>query len=123
MSSYVLIIRLSFPVELKIGALGEFDFPSAYYTYAGAGGLSRIKRHFRKEKKLHWHIDYLTEAAKPVEAWLGSLPEIELVKTLEKILDPFIRGFGSSDTRKFSHLFLGKPLPNFLLSEGYRRIK
>ena len=58
---YVLIIHLSQERDIVVGKLGELSFKKGYYAYVGSalGGLEgRIKRHFRKEKKAHWHIDY-----------------------------------------------------------------
>lgn len=122
MSSYVLILKLDNACFIKVGCLGKFNFPEEYYTYAGSGNISRIKRHLRREKRLHWHIDYLLQQAQIVEVWIGELEECLLVEMLEGKLTPFIKGFGSSDTRKYSHLFIGKPTREFLVSSGYRRV-
>lgn len=122
MSSYVLILKLDRASLIKVGALGTFKFPEGNYAYAGSGNLSRIKRHLRREKRLRWHIDYLLQRAQPVEVWIGDLEEYLLVEMLEGKLTPFIKGFGSSDTGKYSHLFIGKPEREFLASIGYKRI-
>ncbi len=62
--SYALQMVLPAPARLKIGALGEFDFPAGEYLYTGnafgPGGLrARISRHLESGRKSHWHIDYL----------------------------------------------------------------
>ena len=54
--------------QLRIGALGVFDFPPGWYVYIGSafgpGGITaRVTRHARAAKRLHWHIDYLLEHA------------------------------------------------------------
>lgn len=63
---YTLIIFLSKDACLSVGKLGIHRFPRGYYTYTGSalgiGALSlsrRISRHLRKEKRKHWHIDFL----------------------------------------------------------------
>jgi len=70
---YALELRLTHPAQLRIGQLGEQLFPADVYIYAGSalgpGGLrARLGRHLQaKEKRTHWHIDYLGQAAR-VEA-------------------------------------------------------
>jgi len=123
LSSYVLIIKVNSPENVEIGALGNFKILSGFYSYVGAGGITRIKRHFKRKKRLHWHIDYLLKIAEPLEAWIGEMEEVKLVEILEGELRPYIKGFGSSDTRKFSHLFLGKPSNRLLKNLGYRKIE
>ena len=64
--SYALVIRLNRTEQLTVGRLGEFDFPAGCYLYFGSAlnGLeSRVSRHLRRDKKLHWHVDYLTVVA------------------------------------------------------------
>lgn len=63
-----MIIVVPCPIKVRIGALGETKFLEGYYVYVGsAQGQSmnlenRLSRHFSKEKKVHWHIDYLLDA-------------------------------------------------------------
>ena len=70
---YALELRLTYPAQLCVGQLGEQLFPAGVYIYAGSslgpGGLrARLGRHLQaKEKRIHWHIDYLGQAAR-VEA-------------------------------------------------------
>ena len=112
--SYVLIMRLHAPAELQVGKLGSLHCPAGWYTYVGSalgpGGLAaRLARHRRREKRLHWHIDYLLALSQLTEIWwavsserwectwaesLGRLPGA-------KVLFP---GFGSSDCRCRAHL-------------------
>lgn len=61
-------------VSLAVGRLGRFTFAPGYYVYAGSahgpGGLSaRLARHRRREKRRHWHVDYLLARARLAEAW------------------------------------------------------
>jgi len=61
---YVLFLRLTDECSIKIGSLGIHKMPRGLYAYVGSakgpGGLkARVKRHFKKVKKIKWHIDYL----------------------------------------------------------------
>lgn len=59
---YQLKLEIKENMSLKIGALGICSFEKGNYVYTGSAmkNLSkRVARHRRKEKKLHWHIDYL----------------------------------------------------------------
>ena len=62
MQSYQLLIKVTKDIDLKVGKLGRFIFPVGSYVYTGSAKTNidkRIERHLSKEKKLHWHIDYL----------------------------------------------------------------
>ena len=107
--SYALIIRLERDTPLTIGRLGSFAFPAGLYLYAGSAlnGLeSRVRRHLRrdKDKKRHWHIDYLTAVAPVCQVWWaadGQRRECEWAGIARdwggKIVVP---GFGASDCRR-----------------------
>jgi Uri superfamily endonuclease len=63
--TYQLEIDLAAPVRVAVGRLGVFDFPAGSYIYTGSARRNpeaRVARHLRREKKLHWHIDYLLAA-------------------------------------------------------------
>ncbi len=67
--TYALALHLAHAKNLRIGKLGTFHFPRGDYVYVGSafgpGGLrARIARHTRKNKRAHWHIDYLREHAR-----------------------------------------------------------
>ncbi len=108
-STYQLHIYLGRDVTIRIGALGTFHFPAGDYIYTGSAKRNieaRIRRHRRREKRLHWHIDYLLYQpdASVVDVTLSSQPECRLNQsTPGKILVP---GFGASDCRQCcgSHL-------------------
>jgi Uri superfamily endonuclease len=75
--TYAILLYVSRATRLEIGKLGAFDFPRGYYVYVGsargAGGLrARVTRHWRASKKLHWHIDSLRAAAKPLRVWCST---------------------------------------------------
>ena len=107
---YVLLLRLKERSEIRIGRLGMIRFDSGYYSYIGSamGGLKqRISRHLRKEKKLHWHIDYLLDKAS-----VGNLIVCQSEENIEcNIANEIgrvykvINGFGSSDCKCPGHLF------------------
>ncbi|HEU0021593.1 MAG TPA: GIY-YIG nuclease family protein [Dehalococcoidia bacterium] len=111
--SYALVLLLSANRELTIGKLGRFSFPSGCYLYFGSAlnGLeSRLKRHLRPDKKLHWHIDYLSRPAWIVQVW-WTLSETrqECVWSQSALIHPGaitpVRGFGATDCRHcLSHL-------------------
>ena len=69
---YILLIDLSRSLKIRIGSLGEIYFEKGRYAYVGSAqnGLEkRIARHFSKEKKIFWHIDYLLEHGKIVDVF------------------------------------------------------
>ena len=110
--SYALVLRLDEPRPLRIGRLGSSVLPVGCYVYCGSalGGLrGRIERHQRVEKRLHWHVDYLLEAARLTEVWVART-SIRLECSLAAYLlgcseaSAPVRGFGSSDCRCPSHL-------------------
>ncbi len=63
--TYQLSIEVAAPISVCIGRLGTFIFQAGIYVYTGSARKNmdaRLKRHFSKEKKMHWHIDYLLAA-------------------------------------------------------------
>jgi Uri superfamily endonuclease len=109
---YQLHLRLDKPKRIRVGKLGVFTFPAGRYIYTGSamnGLIGRLRRHLKKRKKLHWHIDYLLRHAKietifvletgeRVECQLNSLT---LSLPNAKVI---VKGFGCSDCRCPSHL-------------------
>jgi Uri superfamily endonuclease len=112
--AYQLILRLSRPVVVEVGALGSHAFPSGSYIYTGRASKylsKRIARHQREDKKLRWHIDYLLQQAQieRIEVYPGKAAEEctindETARALRGIFP--VNGFGSSDCRCASHLML-----------------
>jgi Uri superfamily endonuclease len=109
---YVLIIQVSEPITVDVGAIGKLTFKKGLYAYVGSAQTNlekRLKRHFRKEKSKFWHVDYLldNEAAKIVKVFFkeaNKTEECETAKVLEE-RDKAIGGFGCSDCTCKSHLF------------------
>ena len=109
---YILIASLNEDVGLKIGALGEINFKKGFYAYIGSamGGIEqRVGRHLRKDKKLHWHIDYLLGKAEIKKILVMETNvksgECGVAEKLEQSGGVSVDGFGSSDCKCKSHLF------------------
>ncbi len=115
--SYLLILRMNRNRRIQVGRLGKLLFRSGYYVYVGSAmqNLSaRIARHARLRKKLHWHVDYLRQAASEVVALpiRSSLrQECEVALALDGVLERGPTGFGSSDCDCPGHLFWSKTSP------------
>ncbi|HAA83930.1 MULTISPECIES: DNA/RNA nuclease SfsA [Thermodesulfobacterium] len=108
--AYLLVFRIAQPVNLVINQKTFFIKPG-FYIYVGSamqGLAARIKRHLRKNKKFHWHIDYLlTYAHSIVPIPIRSSEKIEcaLASDVGKLSEGFVPGFGATDCKCFSHLF------------------
>lgn len=111
--AYLVILRLTSGLTLPSFPGGAVNMPAGRYLYAGSawggGGIrARLARHFREEKKLHWHIDRLSLAAATLTGL--AVPggrECDLVESLLKSgrFRIAVPGFGSSDCRRCeSHL-------------------
>ena len=119
---YVLIFQWPQASMLPVGRLGEVLIPAGWILYAGSakgpGGLrARLRRHFRRQKRPHWHVDALSQRHPPVAAvfqvgagasecvWAQALAETNGVAVPAQ-------GFGSSDCRQgcVAHLFAFKEL-------------
>lgn len=104
--AYLMLIRLEVPFDVTLRGR-PFRLSAGIYAYAGSangpGGIAaRVARHMRKDKKLHWHVDRLTIAARDITALAfpgGS--ECALVARLlaSGMADIPVAGFGSSDCR------------------------
>ena len=111
--SYVLVLYLPRVRRLTVGKLGSHRFEPGYYLYFGSALNSlegRLRRHLLPEKKLHWHIDFLSEKA-TIKAiwWCEGIARQECAWTQIALNFPGIstpvKGFGSSDCRNCtSHL-------------------
>ena len=105
--AYVLILDLLRPVKLSLVRFMGQRLEPGRYAYAGSargpGGIrARCKRHLRKDKKLHWHIDHLTTQASSI--YVAAVPggdECALVEKISKATPTGfpLPGFGSSDCR------------------------
>jgi Uri superfamily endonuclease len=111
--AYVLLFNMAEESRLEIGKFQGAVIKPGHYAYAGSargpGGIrARCRRHLSKNKKLHWHIDHLTNAAQGIQ--VAAYPNGNECALAAKILkagncDMPLAGFGSSDCRTCkSHL-------------------
>jgi Uri superfamily endonuclease len=111
--SYLLLIQLKENKKIKVGKLSKLFFKKGFYIYIGSAMNNlekRISRHLRKNKKFHWHIDYLLQNAEILEVYLKEntiKEECKIANIFEEKLEK-IHGFGCSDCKCTSHLFYGK---------------
>ena len=126
--SYILVVFIENDIQLIVGALGKIIFNKGFYFYVGSAMgnygsstlLNRAKRHLlsKKEKSIHWHIDYLLASIHSLIIKIYLIPSIEtlectIAQELSKICDNCIKNFGSSDCKCTSHLFYFKNLDYF----------
>lgn len=108
---YILVLELLRDTRLPIGKLGVIDLKAGFYCYVGSAMRSlksRMARHRREGKKLHWHVDHLREASRfvaclPVRS--AETVECDLAQGIAGIADERIPGFGCSDCSCTTHLF------------------
>ncbi len=113
--SYFLVIRLEGDKMVRTKGR-EFHLKKGHYVYVGSAMNSlerRVARHFSKEKKLHWHIDYLLKEAELLRAYLiPSEERLEERLSLEvaRYGEP-VEGFGAGDVKISTNLyrFEGEP--------------
>jgi Uri superfamily endonuclease len=123
--TYVLIASVPRMKRIGIGQLGEFDIVPGFYAYVGSafgfGGLhARLGHHLQSTASPHWHIDYLLQAAEPVEVWYATASQklehhwADFLEKAPQFRIPIPR-FGSSDYHRSrsSHLFYSKRRPAF----------
>ncbi len=112
--AYALALQIGSPVRLRLGGREHVLAPGAY-VYAGSaygpGGLrARLRRHFRRDKALHWHVDRLTVEAGFMRAFAveggSECAILALLAGSGRFRHP-LPGFGSSDCAACpSHLLL-----------------
>ena len=107
--AYLLVVELKEP-------LPRWGLKEGLYAYVGSawgpgGLLARTKRHLLKGfKKPKWHVDYLTMNGEPLAAFLfPGMKEDELYELVSQVLEPATKGFGSTDTKHYTHLFKLSP--------------
>lgn len=109
--TYCLLIYLKTDQTIQIGKKGEIIFKKGYYVYVGSAMNSlggRIRRHLRKNKKLHWHVDYLLDnpQSQITEVYFsddGIKHECDMAFHIAGEGSK-IQGFGCSDCKCNSHL-------------------
>ena len=110
---YCLIINLDETSKIKIGKLESIDFEKGCYVYVGSAMNyleSRLNRHLRQDKKLHWHIDYLLKKAEITDIIYNESTE-KIECDLSRYISSKSKGienFGCSDCDCKSHLYYFK---------------
>ena len=107
----MLIIQLERDSDIEVGALGRLHFSKGFYAYVGSAQKSletRIARHFKREKKRFWHIDYFlgTSSCKIIETLIldgDKNCECIIARAIYTMGEPVV-GFGCSDCNCRSHL-------------------
>ncbi len=108
---YMLNIEIEREINITVGSLGNLKFKKGFYVYVGSAITNlekRVRRHKRKEKKLRWHIDYLTVRANKITAYpivTRKKLECPLASAIARIAPDSVPNFGSSDCSCRSHLF------------------
>jgi Uri superfamily endonuclease len=107
---YCAFFKIEQKMDIEIGALGEKQFEPGIYIYVGSAMTNvekRLERHFSKTENKHWHIDYFSAEAEPLDYFIlpeNSEYECVLAEKLEGFCEP-VQKFGSSDCSCNSHLF------------------
>ncbi|MGE5352796.1 MAG: GIY-YIG nuclease family protein [Acidobacteriota bacterium] len=115
--AYLLEVFISKPFKIKKGRFAGITLPQGYYYYAGSAQKNlhqRLSRHSRKNKALHWHIDYITafKGNKVTNCWIfEDAPKETECLIIQRLIKKFnfrsvIKGFGSSDCRHCETHFL-----------------
>lgn len=113
---YCLIIYVERKTNIRIGKkLGEIEFKKGNYVYVGSAMNSlesRLNRHLRSNKKMHWHVDYLlknrnAKIVKIIYNVSAKKVECDLSRYLEAQTS-HINDFGCSDCDCNSHLYYFK---------------
>lgn len=116
--TYAFVLGLPTTELLRVGRLGVFRFSAGLYVYVGSalgpGGVAaRLRHHCRKAARPRWHIDYLRQVSEPLGAWVAcsdirnECRWVGRLATLPQLMRP-MTGFGASDCRCSSHLFLAE---------------
>ena len=120
--TYALVMRCSSDQQVEVGKLGRLNLRPGFYVYVGSafgpGGLNaRIAHHMKITERPHWHLDYLRPALDLTEVWFTYDPGHRehqwagVLATFRHTTIP-ISGFGASDCRCKSHLYLIRSKPS-----------
>lgn len=117
--TYLLLIEARESMTVTVGRLGIMPVVAGFYAYVGsamAGLEPRLARHLRKEKAMHWHIDYLLAVTELAEIWAHrgvERLECQWARLLGEEMRQPMSGFGASDCRCATHLFYTPERPRF----------
>ncbi len=124
--TYILKIKVKKNLKISVGSLGEVNFKLGTYVYIGSAMNSiskRVQRHVKKNKKVHWHLDYLTISPyveiEKVYAFYGSRVEEEISMKFSKRYDS-VNNFGASDMKSVNSnlYFVNDDMDEFVESLG-----
>lgn len=116
---YALIIKVTQSMKVDIGITKGLQFKKGEFVYIGSAQgegstnlENRLKRHFSKKKKIHWHIDYLLDSQVTLKdavlATTYEKKECQLIQSLihTRNFEWGPSGFGASDCKSkcTSHL-------------------
>ncbi|MEZ5656573.1 MAG: GIY-YIG nuclease family protein [Sphingobium sp.] len=110
--AYLLRIRLGEGAAIRVGSdiymLSVGDYLYAGSAYGPGGIRARLRHHFRRDKKPHWHVDQLTNIGAEIDAWaFEGGQECALIAQLldSGSFEDAVARFGASDCRTCpSHL-------------------
>ena len=116
--TYIIVLRVDRDVEISRPSVQVL--PKGIYAYVGSAMNSltgRLKRHLSKGKKVHWHIDQLTEIGEValVFGFVGKRIERDLSNFMSGRFE-VVKNFGSSDIDTKGNLFVIDDLPSLLES-------
>lgn len=108
---YMVVMEMEEDTSISIGAKGMMTFPKGWYVYVGSAKrnlTARLKRHQRKRKNMHWHIDYLRQhcqvtALIPIRT--ADDLEHDIAKVVASVAHWSMPGFGCTDCDCTSHLY------------------
>ncbi|MHA1211455.1 MAG: GIY-YIG nuclease family protein [Candidatus Heimdallarchaeota archaeon] len=115
---YLLFLTNHAMTKIEIGKIGFGSFPKGLYLYVGSalspGGLEkRLARHLSHQKKVFWHIDYLTTSSTfSIHAYLEIITDEKIECQINQMMAGLseneskiiLKKFGSSDCKCTSHL-------------------
>ena len=132
---YHIVFKVEKEFIAKVGAAGQYLFVKGYYVYTGTAQRAlkaRLDHHIEKDKKIRWHIDYLS--SHPLASFAaayyyeGEAAYKECRRNRKIIINAnfYLAKFGSGDCRMCpSHLAGFNKLSDFkkLLDEGVSEYK
>jgi Uri superfamily endonuclease len=111
--AYLLVMGIRQTFDLTIPTLPGTQIDPGYYIYCGSargsgGCRARLKRHFARDKRKHWHVDHLSLQAAFLQALaIADGDECHLAGILlqSRQFTVPVSGFGASDCKSCqSHL-------------------
>ena len=110
----MLLFKLAKRCDIRVGQNLNLSFAPGLYGYVGSalgpGGLqARLRRHASVASRKHWHIDYLLPHTQLVGALMvlsRDRVECDLASWVGEVASLCFPGFGASDCKRKSHLFL-----------------